>query len=1116
MKYQWYFKGNPIGKDSAGIYFKSLAITDSGDYKVDVSNTCGVTHSATAKVRITLNDDPKVTLAVDHSVVCTDSAIVLTATPTGGGTNLKYTFYDGTTAISPSDQTSATFTTPGLSSAGHFKVIMSFTTPCPAPGVSSPGTTTSNQKDVSVDQYVQATLTATSKAICDTALLLPGGIQPAVSGASGTWTIDSGSPNTATISDPSDSVSTLSAIPILGKVVLIWTVKNGICPSDTAKFTVTQLGPLVTPKVVLTANHSTVCEDSVIQLAATPSGGATDLNYTFYNGTTAISPNNQADSTFTTPGLSSNGHFKVIMSFTTPCPAPGVTSPGTVTSDEKDVSVDPYVQATLTTKSKTTCATGIQLPGGIQPAIPGSAGTWTIDPTSPNSATISDPSDSTSNLSDIPSLGKVVLIWTVKNGACPSDTAKFTVNQVGQSTTPKVTISGGVYAGDDVTNGKADTLCLATSYVLTNNHFKPLTEAGDWEVGSTDLTGITVSGTGTQNITPTGVGTTVVYWIISSSVPGCDPDTAKVTLKVNAAPTVNSIASTATGLCEDDALNSAKEQVQFSSMLHNPTFDWIISSVGTATATFSKQDSIAEFTQFSSTSSTGATDSIEVKATVTNACGSDFKTKTIVFQLKPRDFAPGDSILIPYAFCESNTEVLHYFGKKQPNADSIRWYWDGTLQGTTVNDPGNAKDTMHFERDATWGQLSQVIYPIIRAQLGNACGYGVSKTAQDTVYKAEKFMLAATSDKPFNDFCIPTDLVGVWAEQVAPDSTVYGSVAQYQFSSSSGILQAFSDSRVFYSSFQGDTVITVTAHPLPTACLTQYHDTSVYVNLTGFDKPTNTIVIVDTTACEGTPIALKVSVYTRNSGTTYWYKKATGGDLLLNHSDSILTLSQLSDSGSYYAVVENALKQIDPTSHCPNDTSKTVGIKFFQYPNPTFSPNPMLIYYDANSPGVAMPLVSTGTLDSVFDIQYSPTDWLVASNDSLFPIIKTTKEEIERDYTLTLKSGIKGGTECVGSGTVRIINTLPLNIPNAFSPNGDGKNDTWVIEGLGKYPNTSVKVFNRWGNAIFTDSYGYRVPWDGSDHGTLLPTGTYYYIIDLLGSPDGKNEMRTGSLTIVR
>lgn len=77
-------------------------------------------------------------------------------------------------------------------------------------------------------------------------------------------------------------------------------------------------------------------------------------------------------------------------------------------------------------------------------------------------------------------------------------------------------------------------------------------------------------------------------------------------------------------------------------------------------------------------------------------------------------------------------------------------------------------------------------------------------------------------------------------------------------------------------------------------------------------------------------------------------------------------------------------------------------------------------------------------------------------------------------------------------------------IPNLFTPDLDGNNDTWVIPGLEYYQSNSVEIYNRWGNLVFKAS-PYLNDWDGSvNSGIVLdgkdgkvPVGTYFYILKL-------------------
>ena len=102
---------------------------------------------------------------------------------------------------------------------------------------------------------------------------------------------------------------------------------------------------------------------------------------------------------------------------------------------------------------------------------------------------------------------------------------------------------------------------------------------------------------------------------------------------------------------------------------------------------------------------------------------------------------------------------------------------------------------------------------------------------------------------------------------------------------------------------------------------------------------------------------------------------------------------------------------------------------------------------------------------------------------------------------------------CVDTDTVVVtIDNMCFEVPNVFTPNGDGTNDVWVIKGLEIYPDVTVKVFNRWGDSVFESDKGYTEPWDGTYNGTESPSATYYYVV-VLG--DGSEGM-SGTVNIVR
>ena len=99
------------------------------------------------------------------------------------------------------------------------------------------------------------------------------------------------------------------------------------------------------------------------------------------------------------------------------------------------------------------------------------------------------------------------------------------------------------------------------------------------------------------------------------------------------------------------------------------------------------------------------------------------------------------------------------------------------------------------------------------------------------------------------------------------------------------------------------------------------------------------------------------------------------------------------------------------------------------------------------------------------------------------------------------------------------VNELPVEVFSAFSPNGDGINDTWIIQGITRFPNNEVQIFNRWGNLVFQVT-GYdntTKVWNGESTEGLafgddgVPDGAYFYVITL-----GDGSERLSGYVVVR
>ena len=88
-----------------------------------------------------------------------------------------------------------------------------------------------------------------------------------------------------------------------------------------------------------------------------------------------------------------------------------------------------------------------------------------------------------------------------------------------------------------------------------------------------------------------------------------------------------------------------------------------------------------------------------------------------------------------------------------------------------------------------------------------------------------------------------------------------------------------------------------------------------------------------------------------------------------------------------------------------------------------------------------------------------------------------------------------------------------ITIPNAFTPNGDGINDEWVIENIELFSDAAITVFNRWGQKVY-NAQGTGQPWDGTYKGRELPTGSYMYVINLYHTNTDKDKY-LGIVTIL-
>jgi gliding motility-associated-like protein len=179
--------------------------------------------------------------------------------------------------------------------------------------------------------------------------------------------------------------------------------------------------------------------------------------------------------------------------------------------------------------------------------------------------------------------------------------------------------------------------------------------------------------------------------------------------------------------------------------------------------------------------------------------------------------------------------------------------------------------------------------------------------------------------------------------------------------------------------------------------------------------------------------------------------------------------------------------------------SDTITRPFTVYPYPHVSAGPDKFVLEGGS-------VELESSSFANDPKYTWTpDLYLTDAKILRPRVTNPKTDMTYRLTVTGRGG------CATSDDVFVKLLKFPAIPNTFSPNNDGINDTWRIDYLHTYPENRVQIFTRTGKLVF-ESRGYNTPWDGTIKGKPLPFDTYYYIIE----PGNGRDPITGYVTILK
>lgn len=187
---------------------------------------------------------------------------------------------------------------------------------------------------------------------------------------------------------------------------------------------------------------------------------------------------------------------------------------------------------------------------------------------------------------------------------------------------------------------------------------------------------------------------------------------------------------------------------------------------------------------------------------------------------------------------------------------------------------------------------------------------------------------------------------------------------------------------------------------------------------------------------------------------------------------------------------------IAPTSYCKSSAPSVLAAPIHVQKNKAIDVNYPINDADENDAHTAT-VISVGygqatpsVKDRKLSLNYTPTKDFVGQDE----VVLEVKDRMGNADQVKIRVTVKENA---------------LVVYNGFSPNNDGKNDYLTIEGIEKYPNSTLSIYDMYGKELYRTT-GYKNDWDGKTNEKMLPDGTFYYVIQNVDE-----ETYTGYIQIV-
>jgi gliding motility-associated-like protein len=147
-----------------------------------------------------------------------------------------------------------------------------------------------------------------------------------------------------------------------------------------------------------------------------------------------------------------------------------------------------------------------------------------------------------------------------------------------------------------------------------------------------------------------------------------------------------------------------------------------------------------------------------------------------------------------------------------------------------------------------------------------------------------------------------------------------------------------------------------------------------------------------------------------------------------------------------------------------------------------------------NSASVTVTQSSLGAITGVQIVNNSATIVMSNAGDFLYSLDNVSWQK-SNSFTNLSNGNHTALVKTSGGCVIGQMNFTIFNVPNSFTPNDDGINDTWKIDGMENYPNSDIKVYDREGKVILSKITNGTFEWDGTFASRPLPSGSYWYVI---------------------